>query len=236
MTTMEPPIFRREPVALRRLASALAFVALAVLGGACTRGQNDSSRAPKAVRDYPGELIDPTQIGSIFSADFVARQVISGSHGAQRFRFEAILQKQRGQITVIGLTPMGTKAFVLQQSATQLTFEQYFPGDAPFPPKYILNDIHRAFFWHAWGAFTPSVGEIDGERRTIWAGESVSEIWREGRLMERRFSRPGDGFCGEIAFHYGDGWRPRDPFPVVEFDNAWFGYRLRIESVDFREI
>ena len=212
-----------------------AWLMIALINASCSTAAT-TVQSPNTARGYPTTLIDPLKITNALGGDFVTRQVISGAYGRKDFRFEAVLQKRQGEITVVGLTPMGTRAFVLRQRGLDVTFEQSFPGRSPFPARYILNDIHRAFFWHAWQAFGTADPPPDGERQMAWQGENVAERWRQGRLIERRFERKHDGFCSELVVRYDGGWRGCEEPPQNELDNAWFGYRLRIESVDFRRL
>src|SRR5690349_13940133 len=115
---------------------------------------------------YPGTLIDSSELGD----DFMARQKLAGEFQDQKFRFEAVLQLKDDVLTVIGLTPFGSKAFVLVQSGTDVDFKLMMDRPIPFPPEYMLQDIHRTWFWHArlpWKAGAPSEEapqvEVEGE-------------------------------------------------------------------------
>lgn len=185
----------------------------------------------EAEAGYPGELVSTDEI----EGEFMARQKLSGSFGDKQFRFEAVLQMRDGTLTVLGLTPFGTKAFLLEQRGTKVEFKALIDREIPFPPEYMLQDIHRTWFWHArlpWGASPPSedpaVAEVDGER--------VTEQWSANGLVRRSFERLDGAPEGSIRVDYMGGHREGRPAKQVVLDNGWFGYRLEIETVEWRRL
>jgi hypothetical protein len=179
---------------------------------------------------YPGTLIASTELGP----DFLARQKLSGTHGEQQFRFEAVLQLRGGVLTVVGLTPFNAKAFVLKQTGTEVEFQQFIERELPFPPQYILQDIHRTWFWQQrlpWGDH-PSEESPEAEVE----GERVRETWQDGSLVRRSFERLDGSPAGQLRIDYVGGHRRGKPAPHVVIDNAWFGYRLEIETAQWRAL
>lgn len=180
---------------------------------------------------YPGELIDTQDMGP----DFLARQKLKGSFGERDFAFEAVMQLRDGTLTVLGLTPFGTKAFVLTQTGTEVAFELLVDRELPFPPQYMLQDIHRAWLWQArlpWGEGPPP----DEAPTTEVAGERVTEQWTDNALVRRSFARLDGAPAGEIQIDYVGGHRSGRPAKRVVLDNGWFGYRLEIETIDWRAL
>ncbi|KIG15847.1 hypothetical protein DB30_05154 [Enhygromyxa salina] len=178
---------------------------------------------------YPGELIPTQEMGP----DFLARQKLEGTFGEREFAFEAVLQLRDGTLTVLGLTPFGTKAFVLTQTGTEVAFELLIDRELPFPPEYMLQDIHRAWLWQArlpWGAGPPS----DEAPTTEVAGERISEQWTANGLVRRSFERLDGAPAGVIRVDYVGGHQSGQPAKQVVLDNGWFGYRLEIETIDWR--
>ena len=170
---------------------------------------------------YPGELISTADMGR----DFLARQRLKGTFGEQEFAFEAVLQLHKGTLTVLGLTPFGTKAFVLTQTGTEVEFKPLIDREIPFPPEYMLQDIHRAWLWHArlpWADAPPS------------EAERVTEQWSENGLVRRSFVRLDGQPPGEIRIDYIGGHRTGRPAKQVVLENGWFGYRLEIQTTDWR--
>jgi hypothetical protein len=180
---------------------------------------------------YPGTLIASTELGD----DFMARQKLAGEFEGQEFRFEAVLQLSKGVLTVIGLTPFGSKAFVLIQSGTEVDFQLLMDRPLPFPPEYMLQDIHRTWFWHTrlpWkdGAPAEDAPEIEFE------GERIREQWTGGALVRRTFERVDGVPAGVLRIDYIGGHRTGKPAPHVVIDNGWFGYRLEIETAQWRPL
>jgi hypothetical protein len=178
---------------------------------------------------YPGELISTADMGR----DFLARQKLRGTFGEQEFAFEAVLQLHKGTLTVLGLTPFGTKAFVLTQTGTEVEFKPLIDREIPFPPEYMLQDIHRAWLWHArlpWRDAPPSESAPSVEV----AGERVTEQWSENGLVRRSFTRIDGQPAGEIRIDYIGGHRTGRPAKQVVLENGWFGYRLEIQTTDWR--
>lgn len=191
-------------------------------------GQAVAGETPQPA--YPGTLIASSELGP----DFLARQKLSGTHGDEHFRFEAVLQLRGGVLTVIGLTPFNAKAFVLTQTGTEVEFQQFIERELPFPPQYILQDIHRTWFWQQrlpWGDHPSEESpqaEVEGER--------VRETWQDGSLVRRSFERLDGSPAGQLRIDYVGGHRKGKPAPHVVIDNAWFGYRLEIETAQWRAL
>lgn len=180
--------------------------------------------------DYPGELVPTAELPGAF----LWRQQVRAEHGARTVSFEAALQKKDDVLTVLGLTPYGTRAFVLEQRGTEVAFTNHLPPDQalPFPPRHMLLDIHRAWF-----VALPSGPFEDGEHMGQRAGEEVVEVWRGGRVIERRYRRLDGHPAGVIVVRYGEaGMAALDPPPEVTLDNGWFGYRLVVRTLEARAL
>ncbi len=189
----------------------------------------DETGEPEPGPGYPGELISTEDMGR----NFLARQKLRGKFGEQEFAFEAVMQLHGGKLTVLGLTPFGTKAFVLTQTGTDVEFQQLIDREIPFPPEYMLQDIHRAWLWHArlpWGDAPPNQSAPSVEI----AGERVTEQWSENGLVRRTFTRLDGQPPGEIRIDYIGGHRTGRPAKQVVLENGWFGYRLEIQTTDWR--
>jgi hypothetical protein len=186
----------------------------------------DPARPPLDERDYPGELRDPSGL----EGAFLLRQRIEASFISGTSRFEAVLQKQGPTLLVLGLTPFGTKAFVVTQRGAGVTAETYPGAELPFPPRFLMLDVHRAYFPPPAAGAAP----VDGERTTTWAGEEVVERYQAGRIVERSFRRLDGTPPGIIRIRFGE-WLPTEPSPAwIEIHQGWFGYALRIETLEQR--
>lgn len=189
---------------------------------------HDTAEGPPG---YPGELI-PTQE---LEGQFMARQKLKIVFEEREFEFGAVLQIAEGKLTVLGLTPFGTKAFVLTQTGSEVEFEALLDREMPFPPEYILQDIHRTLLWGArlpWGAEGPEGGEGSVEV----AGERVTERWSEAGLEQRSFERLDGQPAGVISVEYVGGHRPERPAKKVIMRNGWFGYDLTIQTTQWRDL
>jgi hypothetical protein len=190
----------------------------------CAANSTSGFRAERKLTaaDYPGSLGSPAD----HPGDFIRRQAIVAHFPGHEQSFEAVLQKKGDKLTLIGLAPFGIKAFVLEQSASGVTFKPYLHRDMPFPPEFMLNDIRRTYFdGLSSGALS------DGWHEVVQDGERVRELWAGGRLLERHFARLSGGPAGEISIVYVDGMSgPQSP-ALIELDNGWFGYHLTIRTV-----
>jgi hypothetical protein len=202
------------------MGAALAALLLGLAGCAVSRPALPALRES----DYPGLIRSPTVLG----ADVLLQQRITASWGDGRERgFDAALQTQGEQLTLIGLSPMGSTAFVVLLRGTDLEHRNQTAEELPFPPRFIVIDVQRVFFpWLARAGQRLPDGEHTGEI----GDERIVERIAAGRLVERRFSRLDGEPAGEIIVRYE--WdRPAAVAPSrAELDNGWFGYRLTIET------
>jgi len=178
-------------------------------------------------RVYTGTLVDVAP----FEADFIARQEVRGRYGDTGIRFSSVLQKRGGTLTLLGLTPIGTRAFALEQTGEEVTFTPYGDRTLPFPPRYILIDIHRCLFIGI-GSKPLADGEHVGRR----FGEEITELWEDGKLQARWF-RPETGeTAGAVKVEY-LGWTAFGvPAAEVRLSNEWFGYQLTITTTSYQRL
>lgn len=169
--------------------------------------------------DYPGVLREAGTLG----IDLMCRQRVTASWGEERSRsFEAVLQKQSDELVLLGLSPLGQVGFVLKLHDGEVSFENRTEVELPFPARFILLDVQRAFYpWLAEGRLD---GVVDGER--------VVERRDEGRLVERSFARVDERPPGRIVVRY-EAYEDGRVIPGrVEIDNGWFGYCLTVETFE----
>ncbi|HEY8926228.1 MAG TPA: DUF3261 domain-containing protein, partial [Polyangia bacterium] len=167
----------------------------------------------------PGILPPPDDIPGTFT---VRQKIVAHSaHGSGSF--EAVLQKDPGKLTLLGFTPYGARAFLLEQSATGgVKLTSFIPRDLPFSPDFILMDIHRVL--DAWLGPPPTAG---GERSGIVRDEMVRERWSGGRLVSRSFAAAGNPAQVITTVTY-EGATPAGVPAKVSIANARFGYDLTI--------
>jgi hypothetical protein len=215
--------------ALVLLASSLAGCAAACAHGGSgagggVPGATDSSSGPPGANGpapSPGVLPPPDAIAGTFT---VRQKIVARStHGTGGF--EAVLQKQPGRLTLLGLTPYGSRAFLLDQSvADGVKFTSYVPRELPFSPDFILMDIHRVLA--DWLGPRPAP---DGERVGTVHDEHVTERWTAGHLTARTFAPVRDPAHPTTTISYG-GPGPAGLPARVTLANARFGYSLVIET------
>ena len=191
--------------------------------------------APKVVDPsqlrYPGELVPVAQLAG--RGDFLARQTLVGRLGEREIHGQVVLQKRGSELTLIGLTPFGSKAFVIQQGPEGVRSQTIMAGALPFPPEFMLLDVHRALFM---GLSEGTDGEGDGQRRGRREGEAISETWQGGKLLRRSFRRLDRRPRGTITVEYVGGMSGSRPPAKIVLDNRWFGYTVEISTLSWQAI
>ncbi|HJL25360.1 MAG TPA: DUF3261 domain-containing protein, partial [Polyangiaceae bacterium LLY-WYZ-15_(1-7)] len=210
----------RYIVAMTR-ASLLAALLLAACG---PRGGGPPPNAGEGP-GYPTEMVDPASL----EGDFAMEQEVTMRHPRGEDTFRAVLQKRGGELLLLGLAPHGGRAFLLRQDAEGVSFESYMPFELPFPPEYILHDVHRTWFLGSDGATV----ERDGER--------ITERLEGGRVVERSFERLDGAPDGTITVRFGEGLAAGAPLSAeppdeVVLENGWFGYTATIRTLSWQPL
>lgn len=185
-------------------------------------------------RGGQGEAVDPAAIAartrlrdvSTIEGDFLARQRLTGVMGAVTLSGDVVLQKAGGTLTLLGLSPFGTRAFVVIQEGSSVRVETTPGMEPPFPPAMMLVDVHRALF----------LGLAPGRRRGRVDGELVEETWSEERLLRRVFTRRIGRPRGKVTIGYGRGMTGGEPPAVIEIVNEQIGYSVTIETLSFQRL
>jgi len=194
---------------------------MALLLFACCPAQRPDKLPADA---YPGTLRAPADLGP----DIMWRQKVTAQWGKSESRsFEAVLQKQGDKLTLLGLNPMGQMGFAITLHNGVIDFQNKAGMALPFPPRFILLDVQRAFW--PWLGAKPAA---DGERTGEAPGERVVETWSNGRLQRRTFQRADDKPPGSIVISY-SGYETGQLAPKkAVLDNRWFGYVLTVETYE----
>jgi hypothetical protein len=199
---------------------ASAAACLALLAAGCIH--HETAPPPRNAVPPPtaAELPPPDAIPGAFAV----RQKLTATSPQGGGSFEAVLQKQPGTLTLVGLTPYGSRAFLLQQTKGDVQFTKYIPRDLPFPPTFMLLDIHRVL--DRWlGPPLPA-----GERSGRAGDETIHERWQDGRLVERTFTNPAAQPPGTITISYAG--TDTSGIPArISLQNARLDYRIDIETV-----
>lgn len=197
--------------------SALFIAALLVACGAPAR-----TTAPPVP---PGVLHAPSD----YAADFAIDQRVTAGFQEEEQSFRAVIEKRGDSLVMVALGPTGGRAFVLAQHGREVTFESHLPRELPFPPEYMLLDVHRA-----WLVALPGAPLADGTHTAEIDGEEVTEVWADARVQTRTFRRLDDTPPGLLTITFEGGLDPRvdQPAPTrVVLDNGWFGYRLVLDQL-----
>ena len=126
---------RRVP----RLTKAAALAALLAAAGCIHHAAPPERAGLTPAPPTAAELPPPDAIPGTFTL----RQKLTATSPKGGGSFEAVLQKTPGTLTLVGLTPYGSRAFLLQQTKGDVQFTKYIPRELPFPPTFMLLDIHR---------------------------------------------------------------------------------------------
>jgi hypothetical protein len=176
------------------------------------------ARAPTAA-----ELPAPDTIPGAFAV----RQKLTASSAKGGGSFEVVLQKQPGTLTLVGLTPYGSRAFLLVQTKGDVQFTSYVPRELPFPPTFMLLDIHRVL--GSWIGAPLGAGERSGQV----GDETVRERWQDGKLLERTFTNANGSPSnppGAITVSY-KGYGASNLASNITLENRRLDYRIVIETV-----
>jgi hypothetical protein len=175
--------------------------------------------------DYPGLLRPP----DVLAVDVLWQQRVTATWKPDGRRgFDAALQKRGEELTLIGLSPMGTPGFVVVLRGQAISLRNETDRELPFPPRFMLLDVQRVSF--PWLAADGAV-RADGTYEGVVDEERVVETVRGGRLVERRFTRLDGRPQGTITVRYE--WGQPDwlgPTRAV-LENGWFGYGLAIDTL-----
>jgi Protein of unknown function (DUF3261) len=199
----------------------LLLVALLLAAAACAH--RDRAAQPPEAPPSSAEL-PPLPPPDAIPGTFTVRQKLTARSKRGGGSFEAVLQKQAGKLILVGLTPYGARAFVLEQTPSDVKFTSYLPRELPFPPAFILMDVHRVF--GQWLGPPPP----DGERTGTVRGERVRELWRGGAIVTRTFATVDAAPQPTTTITYA-GQGPSGLAAHVTLANARLGYTLLIETL-----
>lgn len=189
-------------------------------------------RASAPLRDYPGTLAEagslrsPAGLGESFALEQRVRaESPEGTH-----EFRAVLQKRGDTLVIVGFGPHGGRGFVLTQRGEEIEFESQLPRELPFPPRFMMLDVHRTWFAGLEGPLP------DGEHRAEREGEEIVERWEGGVLRERTFRRLDGEPAGLIRVTYEGGLGGAEPPREARLENGWFGYTLTVTTLSHQRI
>jgi hypothetical protein len=192
---------------------------LSLAGASC--GHRGPAAPPPSLPSPPATDVPPPDF---IPGAFAVRQKVTARSRQGGGSFEAVLQRQPGKLILLGLTPYGSRGFLLEQTASDLKFTSYLPRDLPFPPTFMLLDVYRVF--GQW--LGPPL--LEGGRAGVVRAELVHERWRGGVLLERTFGPAAGGLAPTTTIAY-EGRGPSGLPAHVVLTNTRFGYTLEIETL-----
>jgi hypothetical protein len=199
--------------------SRLVGLLLSLLLLACSHPKPPESPVPpyalRGVLRPTGELSPP----------FTVQQRIHGKYAGGDATIDCVVQLQNGKLTVVGLTPFGTRAFVIEQTGLEVRFQKFVDRDLPVEAETVLYDIHRVFFR------TLPPRQSDGVSEGQDNGDMVRERWVDGHIVERRFESL-EGPVNNLVVVSFDGAPAPVIAPRVRITNAAFAYTLEIENTE----
>lgn len=179
----------------------------------------------------PAAPISPTLLlrpPSTLEHDFMARQELTVSpERGEPHTFQGVLQKRGNTLTLLALTPFGTRAFAVEQHGHDVRSQSYVDQPLPMSPEHIIADVNCALFPY-FGA--PSSGT--SEREANVGGVIVFERWLNGYLVERRLHErdPGSSDAIVVRYEYGSDDRL---LPVrIELANSRLRYSIAVLTLE----
>ena len=204
----------------RTSAVSIALVAVMAVAG-CAHHEPPAAQGPAP--PTAAELPPPDGIPGTFTL----RQKLTATSAKGGGSFEAVLQKQPGTLTLVGLTPYGSRAFLLVQTKGDVQFTKYIPRELPFAPTFLLLDIHRVLA--TWLGPPPATGARSGQV----GDETIHERWQDGKLLERTFTSAKAQPPGTITITY-TGYGASRIATHITLRNARLDYQVVIETVPFQ--
>ncbi len=110
--------------------------------------------------------------------DFLLRQRLRVRGDGVDVGFELVTQKKGAELTMVGLTSFGAKAFALTQKGTDVRVDSFMGPAWPVPPRNVLRDLNRMMFLAVPGGPFPN-----GTVEAALGGTRITEQWRDGELL-----------------------------------------------------
>jgi hypothetical protein len=178
--------------------------------------------APAVPQFGIGGVLIPTD--QIAVGPFVVQQHIKGAFQGGEVSIDCVVQFKDKKLTVLGLTPYGTRAFSIEQDGVDVKFQKYVERDMPVQPEMVLYDIHRVFF----RGLPP--GQSQGQDHS----DQVTELQSGDYVLERRFQNM-EGPTNLVVITF-DG--PPAPIvaPHVRITNTAFAYAIEIDNTEQRSL
>jgi hypothetical protein len=196
-------------------------LALSLASTLLSCGGHTPPAATGPVHEVAGVLLPTSEL----APPFQIQQRIRGVHEGREVAIDCVVQLERNKLSVVGLTPFSTRAFVIEQQGTTVRLQKFIDRDIPFDPAAVLYDLHRVFFR---GLPKP---QADGTHQGVDHGDAIVERWQGGHIVERRFQSL-EGPIPQLVVVNFEGAPAPLIAPRVTLTNVAFGYTLQIESLE----
>jgi len=173
------------------------------------------------IAECPGELLSTQEI----EADFRSEMRVHFRAESEDVALRVVAEKLGTSLVVIGLSPLGAKLFTVVQTNRDVAIDALPGRVVRVPPIDVLRELHRMRFLEA--GVPP--GE-HGRAELVRDGTRILEIWRDGVLAQRSFSRVSGSPSGEVTVVYAAPTPGVPPRAVIQ--NDWCGYSVSIETLD----
>ncbi|MDX2019522.1 MAG: DUF3261 domain-containing protein [Deltaproteobacteria bacterium] len=137
---------------------------------------------------------------------------------------EVVLQKQGNVLTMVGLTPMGTRAFVARQQGVTVTSDTQ-PNKLPFPAALVFLDVNRSLF-----VGIGPTALANGWHTQSSHGVDIKDLWRGGLLIDREMFDAQ--FNSKLSIRYSPGYKAGMAPDTLVLTNHRFGYSLTIKTLE----
>jgi hypothetical protein len=134
------------------------------------------------------------------------------------------VEKRGSRLVLIGLNPLGAKLFTVVQMGSETLVESLPAAVVQVPPLNVLRDLHRTRFLGA-----DVAPDASGRAEAVRDGTRVVEIWRDGALRRRSFTRVAGRPRGEIVVEFDP--PQRGAAPRAQIRNGWCDYDAAIETL-----
>jgi len=161
--------------------------------------------------------------------DFLLRQRVRVRGDGVDVGFELVSQKKGAELTMVGLTSFGAKAFALTQKGTDVRVDSFLGAAWPMPPRNVLRDLNRMMFLTVPGGPFPN-----GSVEAALGGTRITEQWRDGELLWRSFRRVDGDPAGTVTVDFAPQAESGAPGKTARIRNGWCGYEATVFTVERR--
>jgi hypothetical protein len=188
----------------------LSLVLLALAASVPCSCAGPATRHVTIARGVEFDLLPPHSLQAAISLE----QLVDVRHGERTGSFHCLLEVDSDQLVLVGLTPFGTRAFVLTLRNDELDVEMGPVPELPAPPERILADLQLAL----WPTLPPLPG--------LTVVDS-----RDADAHQVREFRRGDVVVIRVTIDNDVRWKGS-----VRFEHLEQGYELNVRTLRAEEL